>query len=156
MGDSAGGNLSAVVSLLARDLHGPRIAYQVLIYPAVDLVGTYPSKECYADNPILSQQAMTYFEDQYIRQPADLKEPLLSPMLANDLSNLPPALILTAEYDPLRDQGLAYADRLRASGNEVISACYPGMPHGFISLGRLASQGDASFAQIKQALARFL
>jgi len=155
MGDSAGGNLSAVVSLMARGLGFPRIAFQVLIYPAVDMTEHYPSKELFADNPLLSGHMLVYFAQQYLRTPADIKELQVSPLLAEDLSHLPPALILTAEFDPLRDEGKAYADHLRAAGNEVTDICYPGMPHGFISFGWLASQMNPAFAQIKQTLQRF-
>jgi acetyl esterase len=152
MGDSAGGNLAAVVSLMARELARPQIAFQVLMYPAVDMGEDFPSKQRYDDTPVLSRQAMDYFRDLYIQQPADLKDPHVSPLLADDLNNLPPALILTAEYDPLSDEGKAYADRLRASGNDVLFVCYRGMVHGFISFGWLGSRTKAAFAQIKQTL----
>ena len=98
---------------------------------------------------------MTYFTNQYIRQPADLEDPLVSPLLADELSSLPPALILTAEYDPLCDEGRSYADRLRKSGNEVIYACYPGMLHGFFSFGSLANQLEPAFGLIQKTLQRF-
>jgi acetyl esterase len=155
MGDSAGGNLSAVVSILARDAATPRIAGQVLIYPAVDLVGRYPSQERYSDNPVLSGPSMAFFKDAYFRFPADASDPRVSPMRVEDLSRLPPALVLTAEYDPLCDEGQAYAERLRSAGNEASVACFPGMPHGFLSFGRLASQADAAFGLIQEAVARF-
>ncbi len=149
MGDSAGGNLAAVVSLMARELMGPQIASQVLIYPSVDFSEDFRSKQLYDDTPLLSRRDMDYFRDLYIQQPTDLKDPHAAPLLAHDLSNLPPALILTAEYDPLSDEGKAYADRLRASGNSVTFVCYPGMPHGFLSFGWLGSGTKAAFAQIK-------
>jgi acetyl esterase len=155
MGDSAGGNLAAVVSLMARDLAGPQIAYQVLLYPSVDSSTGFRSKQLYDDTPVLSRQTMDYFRDLYFQPSVDLKDPYVSPLLADDFSNLPPALILTAEYDPLSDEGNAYADRLRACGNSVISVCYPGMPHGFISFGWLGSGTKAAFAQIKQTLQPF-
>jgi len=155
MGDSAGGNLAAVVSLMSRDLNTPRIAFQVLLYPSVDLVGVHPSKELYDDTPLLNRQAMIYYRDQSIGQPADLEASYASPLLASDVSQLPPALILTAEYDPLRDEGKAYADRLREAGNEVSYFCYPGMVHGFISFGWLGTQTSAAFARIRQTLQRF-
>ena len=155
MGDSAGGNLSAVVSLMARDAGEPPIAGQVLIYPVVDMVNAYPSKTRYADNPVLSKEMVLFFSKAYFRTPADAHDLRVSPMLAEDLSRLPPALILTAEYDPLCDEGQAYADRLRAAGNEASYACFPGMPHGFLSFGRFASQADAAYTHIQQALARF-
>jgi acetyl esterase len=155
MGDSAGGNLAAVVSLMARDLAGPQIAYQVLLYPSVDSSTDFRSKQLYDDTPLLSRQTMDYFRDLYFQPSVDLKDPHVSPLLADDLSHLPPALVLTAEYDPLSDEGKAYADRLRASGNSVTFVCYPGMPHGFLSFGWLASGTKAAFAQIKQALEPF-
>ncbi len=155
MGDSAGGNLSAVVSLLARDAGGPRIAAQVLVYPVVDIAGSHPSKDLYPDTAVLPREAMDFYSAAYLRQPADAQDPRVSPLLAPDLRGLPPALILVAEYDPLRDEGLAYAERLRQAGNPVSSACYPRMPHGFLSLGRLASQTDAAFAAIRQFFAQY-
>jgi acetyl esterase len=155
MGDSAGGNLATVVSLMARELMGPQLASQVLIYPAVDFSEGFRSKQLYDDTPLLSRRDMDYFRALYIQQPADLKDPYAAPLLADDFSNLPPALILTAEYDPLSDEGKAYADRLRASGNRVTFVCYPGMPHGFLSFGWLGSGTKAAFAQIKQTLQPF-
>ena len=155
MGDSAGGNLAAVVSLMACESASPPIAFQVLIYPAVDMGNSFPSKRRYDDTPVLNRQAMDYFLNLYIQQPADLKDPHVSPLLADDLTNLPPALILTGEYDPLSDEGKAYADRLRESGNIVDFVCYPGMPHGFITFGWLGSKTGAAFAKIKQTLQQF-
>ena len=154
MGDSAGGNLAAVVSLIARDSGGPPLALQVLIYPVVDLGGSYPSKETYDDIPILDRKALDYYRDQYIRQAADLQDGHVSPILSEQLGNLPPALILTGEYDALRDEGQAYAARLLSAGNAVTSACFPGMPHGFLSLGRMAGQTEAAFEQIKLSLSK--
>jgi acetyl esterase len=156
MGDSAGGNLAAVVSLMARDLAGPQIAFQVLIYPPVDLVHDFPSKQLYDDTPVLDRRALIFYRDQYIREPAGVQDPYASPLLAADLHHLPPALVLTGEYDPLRDEGKAYADRLRAAGTDVTEVCYPGMPHGFLSFGWLASATPAAFAQIRNSLAQFV
>lgn len=155
MGDSAGGNLAAVVSLMARDLAGPKIAFQVLIYPAVDLAHDFPSKKLYDDTPVLDRQALNFYRDQYIREPADLQDPYVSPLLAADFHHLPPALILTGEYDPLRDEGKAYAERLRAAGIDVTEVSYPGMAHGFLSFGWLATATPAAYSQIQRTLARF-
>jgi acetyl esterase len=155
MGDSAGGNLAAVVSLMARNLSRPPIAFQVLIYPATDLSNSYNSKDMYDDTPILSRASMIFYRDQYIRQPEDLKDPDVSPFWADHVGDLPPALVLTAEYDPLRDEGKAYADRLRDAGNDVTYVCYPRMVHGFMSFGRLANASNPAFAQIKQSLQVF-
>jgi acetyl esterase/lipase len=155
MGDSAGGNLAAVASLMARDLAGPHVAYQVLIYPAVDLSRDYPSKSLYDDTPVLDREALDFYRDQYIRGPADLTDPYVSPLLAADHRHLPPALILTGEYDPLRDEGRAYADTLRAAGVDVTEVCYSGMCHGFLSFGWLGSATPAAYRQIQRALAQF-
>ena len=153
-GDSAGGNLAAVVSLMARDLNGPRISFQILIYPAVELSENFPSKQLYTDTPVLDAESMIFFRDMYVNQPADCLDPHVSPLLADHLTELPPALVLTAEYDPLRDEGKAYADRLRQSGNDATYVCYPGMVHGFVSFGWLGSQTKAAFDQIHQSIQR--
>jgi acetyl esterase len=136
MGDSAGGNLAAVVCQLLRDRGGPRIAHQSLIYPATDLRtpenfdGNTPAR---TDYPILSSAVMLTFRDQYLGPDGDPDTPMASPILADDLSGLPPALIQVAEYDPLRDDGIRYARALEHAGNRVRLTEYVGMPHGYFS-----------------------
>jgi acetyl esterase/lipase len=134
-GDSAGGNLAAVISLMARDRKGPKPVYQVLIYPATDLRMNTPSMEENADGPLLTKAAMHWFIDHYLRGQNDKLDPLASPLLAADLSGLPAAFILTAECDPLRDEGEDYGRKLEAAGVPAEVQRYAGMPHGFFSFG---------------------
>jgi acetyl esterase/lipase len=152
MGESAGGNLSAVVSLLARDRGGPAISHQVLIYPAVDMTKEAPAT---ATTPFLTAPEMRAYRQHYLAD-ADPSDTRLSPMLAEDHSKLPPALILVGEHDPLRDDGVRYAAALRAAGVPVRLTEYVGMPHGFLNfpgLCRLASQALAEIcAELKAAL----
>ena len=136
MGDSAGGNLAAVVCQQLRDRGGPRIAHQSLIYPATDLRtpedfdAAAPAR---TDYPILSSAVMLTFRDQYLGPDGDPESPLASPILAEDLTGLPPALIQVAEYDPLRDDGIRYARALEHAGNHVRLTEYVSMPHGYFS-----------------------
>jgi acetyl esterase len=151
-GDSAGGNLAAVVSLMARDRGGPRISYQVLIYPAVDVLGEYPSRQENAEGYFLTTRAMRWFYDHYIQDESQTKDPLASPLLADDHSGLPPAIVITAGFDPLRDEGEAYAEKLREAGVEVRSSRYDSTIHGFASMiGALDDARDA-IAEMGQEL----
>ncbi len=140
MGDSAGGNLAAVVSQLMRDRGGPRISHQALMYPATDLRTPEdfdPSNPARADWPILSSASMVGFRDHYLGPDGDANDPMASPILAADLSGLPPALIQVAEYDPLRDDGIRYARALQAAGTPVRLTEYVGMPHGYFSFPKV-------------------
>jgi acetyl esterase len=130
-GDSAGGNLTAVVAQMARDQRGPALLFQLLIYPATDFTFTGPSLTENADGYFLTAEDMRWFSGYYLRDPADRTNPLASPLLAADLSNLPPALVITAEFDPLRDEGEAYGQRLKQAGVPTSISRYPGMIHGF-------------------------
>jgi acetyl esterase len=133
MGDSAGGNLAAAVSLMARDGGGPPIALQLLIYPAVDLVGEYPSERENAHAPVLAKADMDGATALYCT-PEQARDPYASPLLAGSHAGLPPALIQTAQHDPLRDQGPAYAAALRAAGVPVRLTNYVDAVHGYISM----------------------
>jgi len=152
MGESAGGNLSAVVSLLARDRGGPAISHQVLIYPATDMTVEAPAT---ASTPFLTSLEMHAYREHYLAD-ADPSDTRLSPMLAEDHSKMPPALIQVGEHDPLRDSGVRYAATLRAAGVPVRLTEYVGMPHGFLNfpgLCRLAPQALAEIcAEQKAAL----
>jgi len=154
MGESAGGNLSAVVCLLARDRGGPAISHQVLIYPATDMTSVAPAT---ANTPFLTAPEMHAYRVHYLAD-ADPSDPRLSPLLAEDHSKLPPALIQVGEHDPLRDGGVRYAGTLRAAGVPVRLTEYVGMPHGFLNfpgLCRLAPQALAEIcAEQKAALAQ--
>jgi acetyl esterase len=148
MGDSAGGNLSAVCALLARDAGGPQLALQVLVYPVTDCDFTTPS---YIDNRegyLLSQDEMHWFFSCYMRGGADPTDWRVSPLRAPDVSGVAPALVLTAEYDPLRDEGEAYARRLAETGIPVQQHRYDGMIHAFFGL---SAAFDASRDAIDRA-----
>jgi len=136
MGDSAGGNLAAVVSQVLRDRGAPAIAHQALLYPATDLRTPEhfdTAAPARTDCPILSSAIMVTFRDQYLGPDGDADSPMASPILAEDLTGLPPALIQVAEYDPLRDDGIRYARALQHAGNQVRLTEYVGMPHGYFS-----------------------
>ncbi len=130
-GDSAGGNLAAAVCLKARDEGGPPIVFQVLVYPALDCNWDTPSCLENAEGYGLQRETMRWFWNHYVASPSDAENPLVSPLRAADLSGLPPAFIATAEFDPLRDDGEMYAERLAEAGVPVLVKRYDGMIHGF-------------------------
>lgn len=130
-GDSAGGNLAAAVALMAKDRGGPALAYQLLVYPITNHAFGSDSYVENADGYGLSRDGMKWFWEQFLASAADGAHPYASPLLAPELRGLPPALVITAEYDPLRDEGEAYAERLRQAGVTVKCSRYDGMIHGF-------------------------
>jgi acetyl esterase len=156
-GDSAGGNLAAVVSLTARDAGDLAIAYQLLIYPATDQHRTAPSHTSNGQGYLLTTDTMNYFTGHYITDPAQYRDWRASPLLRDDLQKLPPALVLTAGYDPLRDEGAAYAERLTAAGNRATYVCFERQIHGFITMGKLLDEANSAVrlcaAELKHALA---
>ena len=153
-GDSAGGNLAAVVSLKSRDEDGPAIALQVMVYPATDLSSfDTPSYQEFGENHYLTKSEMEWFRQHYLRSMEDARDPHASPLLASDLSRLPPVLIITAECDPLRDEGEAYAKRLANDGVAVTYTCYPGMIHPFFSLSGAIPQAFDAIQQVANAVA---
>jgi acetyl esterase len=146
-GDSAGGNLAAVVSQMARDRGGPRLAFQLLIYPATDCSNVTASQQEFSkDGYILSRADMDWFYGHYLG-PNDKTNPLACPALAKNLANLPPALVLTAEVDPLRDEGEAYAEAMRKAGVKVKLKRYEGVCHGFFSMGAMIDAGKRAVAE---------
>ena len=156
-GDSAGGNLATVVALRARDAGGPAIAFQLLVYPQVDFVDDSPSMREFGAGHFLTAELMASFANHYLPPPIDRRQPWVSPMHAK-LAGLPPAFVLTAECDPLRDQGEAYARRLQDAGVATSHKRYDGMFHPFFSLsgiidGAREAVADASTA-LKTALTR--
>lgn len=151
-GDSAGGNLSAVVSLMARDRGGPEISQQVLIYPAVDFTGDYPSRSENGEGYFLTTAAIEWFGGHYIGDEAVAKEALASPLLAEDHSDLPPAVVITAGFDPLRDEGGAYAEKLEAAGVEAKTIQYEGMIHGFINMLGVLDDAQRAVDEIGSSL----
>jgi acetyl esterase/lipase len=147
MGDSAGGNLAAVVSLMSRDRSGPAIGFQGLLYPAVDLTLGSPSIEANAHAPILTKADVIAFRDHYLGG-QDPQQPYASPLFAADHRGLPPALVQVAEHDPIRDDGLRYAEVLRAAGVPVRTTEYVGMPHGYASFPRLCRSAPQAVAEL--------
>jgi acetyl esterase len=131
-GDSAGGNLAAAICLKARDRRGPDIAFQLLVYPATDCRFDLPSMVENSEGYLLTTAGVRWFWGQYLADPADADDPYACPMRAVDFIGLPPAVIITAEYDPLRDDGEAYASRLSEAGVPVVLRRYEGMVHGFL------------------------
>lgn len=142
-GDSAGGNLAAVVAQRARANNGPAIAMQVLVYPVTDANFEHPSYLAPENQLMLTREAMIWFWDHYAPEAASRAEPAASPLQAADLSGLPPALVITAEHDVLRDEGEAYAERLKAAGVPVELSRYPGQMHGFFTLLMLPAGAQA-------------
>jgi acetyl esterase len=151
-GDSAGGNLSAVVALMARDRKGPAIAYQVLIYPVTNSNLDTPSYHENATGYVLTREAMRWFWRHYLEHEEQGKEPLAAPLLAPSLAGLPPALVITAACDPLRDEGEAYAARLRDAGVPVTLTRYDGVFHGFIRMTRFLDKARAAVDEVAGSL----
>jgi acetyl esterase len=151
-GDSAGGNLAAVVALMARDREGPRLKFQLLIYPLTDFEDDSPSMRAYARDHFLAREQLDWFMGHYLASPADARTPYASPAYAEDLRGLPPAMVITAECDPLRDQGEAYARRLQEAGVPVVLKRYEGMIHPFLSLGGIIDAGRTALADSASAL----
>jgi acetyl esterase len=153
-GDSAGGNLAAVLSLKSRDENGPAIALQVMVYPVTDLSSFATSSyEEFGEDHYLTKKEMEWFRDHYLRDMDDARDPHASPLLAKDLTRLPPALIITAECDPLCSEGEAYAKRLREAGVAVTYTCYPGMIHPFFSLSGAIPQAFDALQQVANTVA---
>ena len=152
-GDSAGGNLAAAVSLMARDRGGPRIRHQMLIYPVTDVaMDTKSQSEFMADGYVLSKADMEWFWGHYLANSKDGENPYASPLRAKDLKNLPPAHLITASHDPLRDEGETYAEKLKQAGNKVKVKRYHGVVHGFFSLQAAIDQGKTASHDLAEEL----
>lgn len=152
-GDSAGGNLAASVALRARE-HGLVLALQALIYPCIDdRQGDYASMIDNGSGLFLEAETMKWFWDHYVPA-ASRDDPLAVPARAESLEGVAPALVQVAEYDPLRDEGTAYADRLREAGVATEFICYPGVVHGFASMWHVSSRAEAAHHDLAAALQR--
>ncbi len=143
-GDSAGGNLAAVVALIARDRGAPALCYQLLIYPATDQRCTLPSHGRNGEGYLLTREGIDFFRRAYLPHTKDHTDWRASPLLAASHANLPPAFVLTAGYDPLVDEGRAYAERLAAAGVEAAYVEYPDMVHGFVLFGGVLETANAA------------
>ena len=153
-GDSAGGNLAAVVAIAARDAGDLPLVYQLLIYPATDMRATAPSHTSNGQGYLLTSDTIRYFHDHYIDDRAHDLDWRASPLLHTDLSKLPPALVLTAGFDPLRDEGAAYAEALTAAGNRATYVCFERQIHGFITMGRVLDEANTAVALCATELRR--
>ena len=155
-GDSAGGNLSAVVSLLAAGAGTPLPTCQVLIYPAVDFALDTESHRELADGHVIPRDRILWYGEQYLRTDADKTDVRASPLRAPSLAGQPPTLVVTAGFDPLRDEGRAYADRLRAEGVDAVHREYPGQIHAFLLFTKVIPQGMACTLEIAEYLRKQL
>ncbi|HMH66154.1 MAG TPA: alpha/beta hydrolase, partial [Rhizomicrobium sp.] len=151
-GDSAGGNLAAVMAQMAQDSKEFAVALQVLIYPMTDQSRDYPSYERNAKGYMLTTAALRWFMDNYIPDPEDRKDLRASPMLRKSLKGLPPALVISAEFDPLVDENEAYANRLKEAGVPCDYVCFAGMIHPFFTLGGVVADSARAEALIAAAL----
>ncbi len=155
-GDSAGGNLAAVMALMARDGTLPPLVFQLLVYPATDMAMTSVSAQSIRDGVPLTSATMKWFIDHYLRGEADAIDWRASPLRAASVAGTAPALVLTAGYDPLRDEGIAYAQRLEREGVRVIHIHYSDQVHGFMSMGRMIRAADQAIDQMARALHKAL
>lgn len=149
-GDSAGGNMAIAACLLARRSGAPKIGFQLLIYPVTDLVSTTESKRLYSKGYLLN--SMPFYIASYLGPDGNGADEIASPALAKDLSNLPPAYVITAGFDPLRDEGQTFARRLAEHGNAVEHKCYDDMIHGFVSLRGLLPEADRALVEAGKKL----
>ncbi|MEK6243876.1 MAG: alpha/beta hydrolase [Pseudomonadota bacterium] len=153
-GDSAGGNLATVIALMARDAGGPALSFQLLIYPGTDQQMGHPSIDSNGEGYLLTKKSMIYFRGHYLPRKEDWLDWRASPLLAKSLAKLPPAFVMTAGFDPLRDEGRAYAERLKMEGVATEYREYSDMVHGFITMGRVLDTANTALADCAQALRR--
>jgi acetyl esterase len=151
-GDSAGGNLAATVALMARDRGGPALVHQLLVYPCLDPACDTASHREIEEGYLLDRAMMQWFWGHYLASDEEARSPYASPIRAASLGGLPPAHLVTAEFDPLRDEGVAYAEKLRADGVAVTHAHYDGMIHGFLSMFDAIDVGKRAVSDAAAAL----
>jgi acetyl esterase len=152
-GDSAGGNLAAVIAQQLVD-QSPGFSAQVLLYPVLDFVNHYPSRDEHADGPVLTRVAAEMFDKAYMTEGFDRADPLASPMLFDNLAALPPTIVATAKYDALHDDGVEYVKRLKAAGVDVTHLDYDTLPHGFFGFGPLSPGADAAISEVSDAVGK--
>jgi len=151
-GDSAGGTLATVTALDARDRGGPKIDFQLLIYPGTDQRAAHPSVTRNGEGYLLTKKAMEYFRGHYLPNPRDYLDWRASPLLAKSLAGLPPAYVITAGYDPLLDEGREYAERMAKEGVEVAYREYSDMVHGFLLFGGVLDTANAAVSECCEKL----
>ncbi|PYM96086.1 MAG: acetyl hydrolase [Candidatus Rokuibacteriota bacterium] len=155
-GDSAGGNLAAVVALQARDASAPAIKLQVLVYPVTDVAAESRSYRDFAEGYMLTRESMRWFTAHYLAASGQATDWRVSPLRASSHAGLPPTLVVTAGFDPLRDEGAAYAAKLQQAGVRVDYVCYGGMVHGFVGMGKLLDTGNRAVSHIAATLRQTL
>ena len=155
-GDSAGGNLAAAVAMKARDQNGPPIRFQLLIYPVIEPDFETESYQKFGTGHVLTMADMKWFWQQYLRENSDAENPLASPSKAESHVGLPPVHVITAQYDPLRDEGEGYASMLADAGVLVTQKQYPGMLHGFVHFRGLFDDGEQAMTDIANELKKHL
>jgi acetyl esterase len=155
-GDSAGGNLAAVMALMARDGALPPVAFQLLIYPATDMKMTTVSSQTVTAGVPLTSATMRWFIDHYLRDAADVRDWRASPLRATDLSGVAQAIVLTCSYDPLCDEGIAYARRLEREGVRTVHLHFSDQTHGFMSMGRVIRAADLAIDMMAGSLRKAL
>ena len=155
-GDSAGGNLALAVALKARDVKGPKVAFQILIYPALDYKFDYPSMIDNATGYTLTTQGMKWYWDQYMANDGDLNNPYFRPMAESNFSKLPPTFTLTAELDPLRDEGEIFALRLAEAGVRSVLKRYDSLIHGFILMQGFLPEARMAIRDIAENIREFI
>jgi acetyl esterase len=153
-GDSAGGNLAAVVAIAERDAGAPPLSAQLLIYPATDMRALAPSHRTNAQGYLLTADSIAYYRGHYMADEASWSDWRASPLLASDLTRLPPALVITAGYDPLRDEGRQYADALSAAGVRVQTVCFERQVHGFFAMSGVIDEAASAVALAGAVLQR--
>jgi acetyl esterase len=151
-GDSAGANLATVIAILARDAAHPKLAFQLLIYPCTAPEPETASHHKFKEGYVLSRNSITWFYRQYLRSGKDVKDFRFAPLILDDLSGLPPALIIVAGYDPLRDEGIEYAKKLIEAGNRVQLSNYQGMVHGFYLMGGAVDAARRAVTESAEAM----
>jgi acetyl esterase len=151
-GESAGGTLAAVAAITARDSGGPPLAMQILVYPVTDFGMGTGSYERLADGYLLTRESMLWYRGHYLRDERDVADWRASPLRAADLSRLPPAYVVTAGFDPLLDEGRAYAERLTAAGVPVTYECFEGQIHAFLPMGGVLAAANHAVYRIGQAV----
>jgi acetyl esterase len=151
-GENAGGNLAAVLTQEVREQIHPKISFQVLVYPQTDFTFSSLSHQEYSTGYLLEKDSIEWYKKQYVPKNHDPMDPRISPLFAHDFSSLPPALIITAEYDPMRDEGEIYAQKLKSAGVPTTLKRYKGMVHGFFQMGGLLDEARLAINEVGETL----